>query len=262
MRGNLIRVGDFYYDSKKAAALASKELEAVEYMRANLDLGKPEEIFEAYEQMIEKKVFHTEIGYFFLKDLHDYLSVYATLVTKLSPVYDMERSAIAREPEKKGKKGKAERFAALEPRHGDDYDEKRGLRRQSNREKGQEAAIEVLSGGTKDAAEKWKAKKAKRADKKAKSAKERLAQKEQMEALKQPVSYIYKELFYLTLTFCIVFLIAIACMFYITSTSGNINIINYENEIIDKYSGWEQELSDREKELDTWQKELEDKMNK
>ena len=262
MRGNLIRVGDFYYDSKKAAALASKELEAVDYMRENLDLNKPEEIFDAYEQMIEKQVFHTEIGYFFLKDLHDYLSVYATLAPKLSDVYEMERSAVAREPEKKGKKGKAERFAALEPRHGDDYDEKRGLKRQSGREKGQEAAVEVLSGGTKGAAEKWKASKLRRADKKSRADAQRLAAKEKEELKKQPVSYIYKELFYLTLTLCIVFMIAIVCMFFITSTSNNINILNYENQIIDKYSQWEQELSDREQELDTWQKQLEENMDK
>jgi hypothetical protein len=39
-------------------------------------------------------------------------------------------------------------------------------------------------------------------------------------------------------------------------SADNVNIINYENEIIDKYESWEQELSERESELDEREKQL------
>ncbi len=42
---------------------------------------------------------------------------------------------------------------------------------------------------------------------------------------------------------------AIAVMFYIASTSSNINILNYETALVDKYASWAEELKDRERNL-------------
>ena len=39
-------------------------------------------------------------------------------------------------------------------------------------------------------------------------------------------------------------------MFFIVSTSNNVNIINYENALIDKYEDWQNALEAREAELD------------
>lgn len=50
----------------------------------------------------------------------------------------------------------------------------------------------------------------------------------------------------------VVVAILIACvvgMFIINSTTNNVNILNYEEEIIDKYSQWDEELTQRELEL-------------
>lgn len=44
----------------------------------------------------------------------------------------------------------------------------------------------------------------------------------------------------------IVLAILVATMFVITLKSDNPNIINYEKALINKYSAWEQEISDRE----------------
>ena len=44
----------------------------------------------------------------------------------------------------------------------------------------------------------------------------------------------------------VILYIVILIMFYITTTSNSPNVINYENAVIDKYSEWEQELSERE----------------
>lgn len=48
--------------------------------------------------------------------------------------------------------------------------------------------------------------------------------------------------------------ISVATMMVLAGTSDHINILNYENKIIDKYSAWEQELEEREQQL----KELEE----
>ena len=44
--------------------------------------------------------------------------------------------------------------------------------------------------------------------------------------------------------------VAIIIMFAIAASSSNPTILNYENQIIDKYSDWEKELDERERELD------------
>jgi uncharacterized DUF497 family protein len=56
----------------------------------------------------------------------------------------------------------------------------------------------------------------------------------------------------------IILAVCIAGMFLITALSGNNrNILNYENEIIDKYEAWETDLENRQSELDAWEAELE-----
>lgn len=54
----------------------------------------------------------------------------------------------------------------------------------------------------------------------------------------------------------IVLAIVIAVMMYIASTGSSINIINYENKIIDKYSQWEKQLNEREAHIKEVEKQL------
>lgn len=244
MAKNLIKVGDYYYDNRKAASTAENELKAVEYMRENLDLDKPEELFAAYEQMIAKKVFVTEVGMSFLEDIRNYLKVYATLATKLSPLYPIENLAVKNVQRKKShyKEDRRRELAVTKAEKAIDP------------KKAQKAAVEVLSGESAEKTKKKRQKKEKINEPKVKVKKQK--EKVVEEKNTDPVDYRYRELFHLTLTLCIVLFVSIVAMFIISSTSNNINILNYENEIIDKYSTWEQELSDREKELDAWEKEL------
>lgn len=44
----------------------------------------------------------------------------------------------------------------------------------------------------------------------------------------------------------VVLIIVVGIMFYITTTSNNPNILNYENAILNKYSQWSEELKERE----------------
>ena len=48
---------------------------------------------------------------------------------------------------------------------------------------------------------------------------------------------------------CAVLLLIVIGMFAVTATSGNINIVNYENALIEKYEHWETQLNEREEKL-------------
>jgi len=50
----------------------------------------------------------------------------------------------------------------------------------------------------------------------------------------------------LLLVLCITLLLCVIGMFYINSTINSPTILNYEEELLNKYSTWEQELSERE----------------
>lgn len=69
----------------------------------------------------------------------------------------------------------------------------------------------------------------------------------------------YKERFVYSAVINVLLLVAVICMFWIVSTSGNVNILNYENRLIDKYEKWEQELEQREQLIQEKEMELEEK---
>ena len=61
----------------------------------------------------------------------------------------------------------------------------------------------------------------------------------------------YKKRFHIALFFVIILAVSIIAMFTITYVSGHSPyVVNYENEIIDKYESWQSELEEREKALD------------
>lgn len=53
-----------------------------------------------------------------------------------------------------------------------------------------------------------------------------------------------------------IFFVVIIAMLIIAGSSGSVTIINYENSILDKYSEWEQELTEREKAVSLAEKDL------
>ena len=66
----------------------------------------------------------------------------------------------------------------------------------------------------------------------------------------------YKPWFRTSVTISIILLLIVIGMFVVTATSDNINIINYENAIIEKYENWETQLNEREERLIEREKEL------
>lgn len=67
----------------------------------------------------------------------------------------------------------------------------------------------------------------------------------------------YRQAFHVALFFAVVFGLSVAGMFAITEISGNnVNILNYENQLIDKYELWQQELEEKESSLREWEEKL------
>lgn len=73
------------------------------------------------------------------------------------------------------------------------------------------------------------------------------------------VSVKYKRGFAISLFFAIVFGISVIAMFVIVASTDTSKMINYENEIIDHYEGWEGKLREKEKELNEREEQLEEK---
>lgn len=66
----------------------------------------------------------------------------------------------------------------------------------------------------------------------------------------------YRTKYRVILFLAVVMAVSMAGMFLITANSNNLNILNYENEIINKYAGWEKELKEREDEIRLREEEL------
>ena len=71
----------------------------------------------------------------------------------------------------------------------------------------------------------------------------------------------YSSFFKWSLFINAVLVVVIIALFVITGTSKNPNIINYENALIDKYSSWESDLTQKEKDLRIKEKEIKDREN-
>lgn len=66
----------------------------------------------------------------------------------------------------------------------------------------------------------------------------------------------YRMKYRVTLFLAVVMAVSMAGMFIITASSNNLNILNYESKIIDKYAGWEKQLQERESAVKMREEEL------
>jgi len=66
-------------------------------------------------------------------------------------------------------------------------------------------------------------------------------------AAKKPITNEkLRKRYQVSLVMNLILTISVVFMFFITATSGHPTILNYEKEIINRYSAWEQELTERE----------------
>ena len=104
-------------------------------------------------------------------------------------------------------------------------------------------------------------KKQKKEQKKEEQRKERHREKEKAknkkEQKKEGKNYKGRCQFFMVTS--LILLISVVSMMLLAATSDNVNILNYENKLIDKYSSWEQELEEREQAVKEQEQALEEK---
>lgn len=182
--------GGFSFYDKNIADQASREVDAVDYLRNRLEGARPEVVYQMYQQIIQQKLFSTPVGYAYLKELRDYLTVTAGYEDSRVETIPVERNEADRKKYEDGK-------SRVAPEKSESPQKEKSERQQKNT-----PAMEKMQG--------------------------------RMHLL-------------LGVNLCLV--VVIIAMFAITMTSNNTTILNYENQIIDKYENWEQELLQREAEL-------------
>lgn len=92
-----------------------------------------------------------------------------------------------------------------------------------------------------------------------KKIKKEQAEKEAAQKTKQKEDIYYRQKYYHSLILNFLLIGAILIMAYITLNSDHVNILNYENALLDKYASWESSLQQKEAELNAWERELEKK---
>lgn len=104
-------------------------------------------------------------------------------------------------------------------------------------------------------------KKQKKEQKKEEQRKERQREKEKAKNKKEQKKEgkNYKGRYQFFMVTSLILLISVVSMMLLAATSDNVNILNYENKLIDKYSSWEQELEEREQAVKEQEQALEEK---
>lgn len=172
------------YKNPEEAKKAQKEWEGIQYILSKNNMEDMEAVLALYNKLAERKVFKTEVGAKFLKELKE----------KLLEAKEIENKSIY------------------------------GF----NAEDG-----------------KW-----------LKAREEQKSRKEEEQKKQQEKEKSYRQKYYHSLILNFLLIGAILVMAYITLNSNHVNILNYENALIDKYASWETSLQQREAELNAREREL------
>ena len=71
--GKVWEVSGFVFENEDQAKLAKKEVEGIQYIHDNMNMDNPQMVQEIYQRIMAQELFHTPIGYAYLKELQDYL---------------------------------------------------------------------------------------------------------------------------------------------------------------------------------------------
>ena len=66
-------VDGFLFEDEDLANEARKEAEGIQYVNSRMDFEKPAKVLAVYQKMIKSRMFQTEVGFTYLKQLQDYL---------------------------------------------------------------------------------------------------------------------------------------------------------------------------------------------
>ncbi len=69
----VITVNGFAFENPTTGSEALKEQEAIEYVNKQLNFDDTKSLLALYNQMVTRRMFHTEVGFSYLKSIQDYL---------------------------------------------------------------------------------------------------------------------------------------------------------------------------------------------
>lgn len=192
---------------------AVRELDAIHYIRQNIDPDKPGMVLEIYKQILDQQLLHTPVGAVFLQELYEYLIEVPLL----------EEMEIPKPPVWAEADGDVPGIGGTQPpasEHGTS----------DTADLAAEDMAMVLDLPEGDS----------RAERRA-----RLAEERELRSLQEQVKRLQERGRRMGVAI-VAMVIIIVAMFAISLTSGSTTILNYENKLIDKYEEWEQELQQRE----------------
>lgn len=227
----MYNVEGFEFETKEQALQAKKEVEGVRYIKAQMQLDDPEVVRRLYQKLIAQNVFETPVGLSFLSELKQYLQA-----------NDSASKSVIKMP------------SHVEPELFHESVDGDGFATEKEAEEAREARKEAIR------QEKENIRKAKQMEKTSNEAfleNQVMREKKATEHNQKKLIEKYRRRFQISLFFAIVFAVAVVGMFVITFVSkDNVNILNYENAIIDRYESWETELEEREAAIQQKESEL------
>ncbi len=315
----MYKVKDYKFESEKDAKEAQSELRAVDYLRTKVDMEQPQAALEIYKQLIEQNIFHTIVGYDFLKGLQNFLRTSSAIdnrdipqipdelaqsilpkidavpkpeaasagtkgaaaagktagtkgagkaaepvpLSSLTPVPKLNEEAHREaEEEEKAKKAAAGRRSRR-----DKASEKKAREKKPSEKKERRPLFSFLkkdkpsADGKKDATTADGKKDGTSGDRKKDKASEARQKNRTKKAAAEAVDGRYKRYAFLFGGTTVVLAVTVIVMILISMTGDNPTILDYENKLINRYSDWETELTNKEKELKSRENDVEFREN-
>jgi len=197
----------FLFTDEKSAGRARKEAESIHFIKSKMDKGNPAQVLSLYQKMVSQKMFETPVGLAFLAEIQEYLRTKPSVKLDEIPAIPVPAALDAKSLVNDAFDNRARSVEQAAKEELERRNEQKGIVEGN--------ATEVNEAETKD--------KGKKKGKNAGSG-----------------------TLGLSVFLNIVLALIVIGMFAVSYTRGGTTILNYEQEIINKYSSWESELEERE----------------
>ncbi len=209
-------IGGYIFNDETSAKQAAKELKLVEYILGQIKTADEEGVLKVYKKLLSQRLFSTDVGMGFLKQLRQNLvASEAFNESDIPPIYSLDEfkpdtSEISPQVEKSERSEKPV------------TKENKGSQKKQTKLKKQKAEKSKPESKDSDSVE--------------------------VKRLRLINKFLLLAVFTL--------LLIVGGMFYISTTINSPTILNYKETITDEYASWKEQLDTREKELDKREAEL------
>lgn len=212
-------IGGYIFNDETSAKQAAKELKLVEYILGQIKTADEEGVLKVYKKLLNQRLFSTDVGMSFLKQLRQNLvASEAFNESDIPPIYSLDEfkpdtSELSPQVEKVEKSERSEKPVTKE---------NKGSQKKQTKLKKQKAEKSKPESKDSDSVE--------------------------VKRLRLINKFLLLAVFTL--------LLIVGGMFYISTTINSPTILNYKETITDEYASWKEQLDTREKELDKREAEL------